>query len=173
MDIEGLQLELVWRRLPLCSVSITILTDKGSDHMLLEQKLHKFKPKLALLPLFAFYPLPISGPLPQRWGMLKQGGPMQALCSCQQQIEIWVVSDKLPTNVSLLRHSLICKSPLFLIADHYPSLCTPALRWSLPTPQGRKGLCGISVCIGGWAMVEWSLAEFWAVLMHCLNKHRP
>lgn len=22
-------------------------------------------------------------------------------------------------------------------------------------------------------MVEWSLAEFWAVLMHCLNKHRP
>ena len=35
-----------------------------------------------------FFPLPAWGPLPQRGGVLKQVGPVQALGSCRPQTEV-------------------------------------------------------------------------------------
>ena len=69
--------------LSLCSVAITTLSGVGSGPKMLKRK-PLGSSRVGSVPFkYVLSPLPALGPLPQRGLVLKQGGPVWALGSCQ------------------------------------------------------------------------------------------
>ena len=106
--IAGSRCETVF---PLCSVAIVVPSWVGSSTKLLEQKPWVSDQAGSVQFKCVIFFLPALGSLLQRRGVLEQVEPMYRQMFSALSVQV---------PVSLLRHSLMCNSPLSLSANHCP-----------------------------------------------------